>query len=155
MKALTPLILWLTCLWGCSDLGTTLDGEWISYDLPYGHISLPSELTPVQSVGGPPVNPEFAGVVNNQTLRVQFCIHDTLWQIGSMNYHEQSIMLHGRHAVLFHCLGVFHVYNSHFSTIIGMKAYFGPEGDPVVVLVEIQSPEAEDLARSILFTMRP
>jgi hypothetical protein len=39
--------------------------------------------------------------------------------------------------------------------MVGMKAYFRPDGKPVVVVIEIQSPEAEDLAIAILLTMRP
>ena len=39
--------------------------------------------------------------------------------------------------------------------MIGMKAYFGPDGNPVVVVAAIHSPESEDLVRAILMTMRP
>ncbi len=75
--------------------------------------------------------------------------------MSSIDYQEQSTTLHGRTAVLFEGLGMFHVYDSHFSRMVGMKAYFRPDGDPVVVLVEISGPEARDLAVSILMTMRP
>ena len=155
MKASCALICCLASMLGCADLGTGSQGRWILYDLPNGHISLPPELIQVPSVGRPPVNPEFAGVVDNQPVRVQFCLYDTLWRIGSADYQEQWITLHGCRAVLFRCLGIFHPYNSHFSKIIGMKAYFTRDAEPVVVMVEIQNAEADDLARSILFTMGP
>ncbi len=154
MKPLIPLTLCSMCL-GCSDLGTGWDGEWVSYDLPHGSISLPASLIPARVIGAPPMNPEYAGVVTNQSISVQFCIYDSLWMHPAGRYQEQSVTLHGRPAVLFRGLGIFHVIDSHFSEIVGMKASFGPEGDPVVVMVELPGPEAEDLARSIVFTMRP
>ncbi len=155
MKAWVFFVLCLVCLSGCSDLGAGSDAGWITYDLPYGHISLPAELAPVRGAGVPPRNPEYVGVVNNQTLTVQFCNYESSWDIQLRDYQEQSTTVQGRRVVLFECIGVFHVYDSHFSTMVGIRAYFRPDGNPVVVLVEIRSPEARDLAVSILMTMRP
>jgi hypothetical protein len=139
----------------CSDLGTGWDEGWISYDLPYGHISMPSELALAQSVGATPVNPEYVGLVNDHTLRIQFCIYEPPCESAYRNYQEQVMALNGCKAILFKSLGVFHQYDSHFSTLVGMKAYLRPDRNPVVVLVEIESPEAEEVAVAILMTMRP
>ncbi len=56
------LILCLVALPNCSDLGTGSDSGWIQYELPNGHISLPSELERTQSVAAMPENPEFVGL---------------------------------------------------------------------------------------------
>ena len=155
MESWKPLILCLFCFVGCSDLGTGSDLSWVQYDLPYGHISLPSELARVQSKAAIPENPEFVGVVDGYTVQVQFCVYDLPHNWQSKSYEEQATTLQGRKAVMFRCFGVFHLYDSHFSTMIGMKAHFGPDGNPVVVVAAIHSPESEDLVRAILMTMRP
>jgi hypothetical protein len=101
------------------------------------------------------VNPEFVGMVDDRFLEVQFCIYTRPSESDFLSYEEETTTLHGRRVVLFRGMGLFHQYNSHFSTIMGAKAYFGSGTDPVVVLVAYYGPEAERLARAILQTLRP
>jgi len=152
---LTYLVLCLVMMPGCSDLGTGSDQGWVRYELPGGYISLPAELEPRRSVAAMPENPEFVGTVNNQFLQVQFCIYTPLYESAFRSYKETTITLNGRRVVFFEGLGAFHMYDSHFSTMIGAKAYFTSVGDPVVVVVAIQAPENEDLAHAILLTLHP
>ena len=155
MKSRVLLIILLLAVAGCSDLSTGPEADWLTYDLPYGHISMPPELALARGGGGFPLNPEYEGVVDNKTLDVQFCIYEVTWESGYWGYQEQEMMLNGCRAVLFKCVGVFHLYDSHFSKIVGMRAYFRPGAEPVTVLIEIDNPDAEGIALAILRTMRP
>ena len=107
MESWKPLIFCLFCFVGCSDLGTGSDLSWVRYDLPYGHISLPSELARVQSKAAVPENPEFVGVVDGYTVQVQFCVYDLPYDWQSRSYEEQATTLQGRKAVMFRCLACF------------------------------------------------
>jgi hypothetical protein len=153
MRTWTVLLFSMILLPGCSDVGTESDSDWIPYDLPSGHISLPPELA--QSGATMPINPEFTGIVDQGTLKVQFCIYMRPSQSDFLSYEEETTTLHGRKVVLFRGVGLFHRYNSSFSTVMGAKAYFGSDNDPVVVLVGYYGPGAEKVARAILLTLRP
>ena len=140
---------------GCSDLGPEPWAGWTEYDLPYAQIYLPPELVRQQSVAAMPENPDFAGIVDNERVCVEFCIYTPLWESQFQEYQEVPITLGGKHAVLFQCRGFFHVYDSHISSMVGVKAYFSPDGSPVVVVIAVQSPGADDLARRILMSLHP
>ena len=149
------VLLVLVGLSGCPDLGTEPWAGWTEYDLPYAQIYLPPELVRLQSVAARPENPDFAGTVDNKRVFVEFCIYTPLWESQFQEYQEEPITLGGKHAVLFRCRGFFHVYDSHISSMAGAKAYFRPDGSPVVVAIALQSPGAEDLARRILMSLHP
>jgi hypothetical protein len=148
-------LLGLIGLSGCSDLGTGPSGNWTEYDLPYAQIYLPTELVRQTSVASLPQNPIFSGTVIGQPLLVELCIYTTPSRSDFIDYEEQAITIQGVHAVIFHGRGFLHPYDSHISTMVGMKGYFRPDGGPVVVMVTVTSPEAEELARGILFTLHP
>jgi len=155
MRIWTSVVLALVVLGGCSDLGPGGESGWNWYDLPYGRIALPPELMQVGSIAALPVNPEYAGVVNGVRLRVQFCIYDSPGKWGYMEYEGKTGYLYGRKVVMFKSFGSFHGYDSHFSTMLGMKAYFRPVGNPLEVVVDLESPGAEEIAQAILLTMHP
>jgi hypothetical protein len=155
MRAWVVCIAALLSLGGCSDLGTGAHSGWIWYDLPYGRIALPPELAEVRSVAALPLNPEYAGTVNGERLTVQLCVHDSPSMWSYRSYEEQTVFLYGRKAVMFKCFGAFHGYDSHFSTMIGIKAYYRPDGVPLEVIIAVETPGAEDIARAILLTIHP
>jgi hypothetical protein len=149
------LIVCLLWLPGCSDFGSGSDEGWIRYDLPGGHIMLPPELTPRTTVAAAPENPEFSGVVDGHALKVQFCLNSPLAgpQFGS--YNETAIMENGCRIVLFNAFGMFHMYDSHFSSMIGAKAFLEPGANPVMVVVAVQDAGADAISYAILQTLHP
>jgi hypothetical protein len=149
------MVFLVVTIGGCSDHGTEVSEGWIQYSLPHGYVSLPSELTQTRVGASGPENPEFQGVVQNQFVRVQFYVNSPLLQSAFVTYEEETITLHGRNVVLFRGMGLFHLYDSSFGTLIGARAYFDSSADPVVVAVSIPSPETESLALTILMTLRP
>jgi hypothetical protein len=151
----TLVLIPLLCYLGCSDLGVSPWADWTEYDLPYAQIYLPHELAQVSSVAAHPENPDFAGVVGGHRYVVEFCIYTELWTSQFIDYSEQTVTLDGKPAALFRCQGFLHPYDSHLSRLIGLKAYFRPDGTPLMVVVAIQSLEAESLAREILFSLHP
>jgi len=153
-----PCKLFIVCLFafvGCSDFGTELWGGWTEYELPYAQIYLPSALVRQQSGAALPENPAFAGVVDGHWIWVEFCIYTPLWGSEYPDYRQEAINLWGRPAVLFRSRGFLHVYDSHFSLMVGVKAYFKPDGGAVVVVVVIRDEGADPLAREILMTLHP
>jgi len=157
MRTWMSFVFSLFVIAGCSDHGTDLGKGWTRYNLPHGSIALPDELTQTNAGVSGHDNPEFAGDVQNQAMRVQFYLNRPLAESAfrQYTYEEETIMLHGRKVVLFRGIGVFHYYDSSFGRLVGAKAYFGNSAEPIVVAVCILQPEAEPLARAILLTLHP
>ena len=145
----------LVTLPACSDLGSEPWAGWTEYDLPYAQIYLPPELVRQKSLASLPENPEFTGVVDNHYIVVQFCIYTLPSESSFLEYHEEKITLRGKPAVLFRGRGFLHMYDSHTSSLVGLEAYFRPDGGAVVVVIAIRSEEAYELALQILMSMHP
>jgi hypothetical protein len=149
------ILIALLAFSACTDSGTEPWAGSTEYNLPYAQITLPSELVQQESGAVGRVNPEFAGIVENHHIAVQFCINTLPIQAQFREYQEQEIILSGKRAVLFRGLGIFHMYDSHFSSLVGLKASGNPNGSAVIVMIEIDSPEAYDIAWRILMSMHP
>jgi len=155
VRCLGGVLLALGSLSACSDIGTEPWPGWSEYDLPYAQIYLPSELVRTTSVAARPENPDFVGVVGGQRICVQLCIYTTPPVSSIRDYHEGPIILQGKPAVLFHGHGLFHIYDSSFRPLMGVRAYFNPDGSSVVVLVAVEDVSGYDVARRILMSLHP
>jgi len=145
-------------LTACSDLGTNpWEGweEWEEYDLPYAQIYLPHSLERQQTVAVGPQNPIWAGVVDNQRVWVEFCLYATIMPSAWLDYEEEPTTLYCRQAVLFHGTGLLHPYDSSFQPLMGIRAYFNPNGDSVEVVVRVESTSGYTIARQILMSLHP
>jgi hypothetical protein len=147
------LFIALSCFSACSDIGTEPWSGWPEYDLPYAQIYLPPELVRATSMAARPENPDFVGVADGQRIRVQFCIYTTPIVSSFREYVEGPIILEGKPAVLFRGLGLFHLYDSSFRQLMGVRAYFDPDGSSVVVLVAVESESGYNVARRILMSL--
>ena len=155
----------LVIMLGCSDIGTgpsagsaVYDLQWAGwneYDLPYAQIYLPSGFVQRTSVAALPENPEYAGAIDNQRIQVQFCLYLEPLESSYREYQEQTITLSGKRAVQFRGIGLFHLYDSHFSTIVGVRAYFNPAGGSIAVIVAVTSASENELAERILMSVHP
>lgn len=155
MRYLGGLFIVLSCFSACSDIGTEPWSGWSEYDLPYAQIYLPSEFVRTTSVAARPENPDFLGVADGPRIWVQFCIYTTPTISSFRDYEEGPIILEGKPAVLFRGHGLFHIYDSSFRPLMGVRAYFNPDGSSVVVLVAVENESGYDVARRILMSLHP
>jgi hypothetical protein len=140
---------------GCSDFGTAPWAGWTEYDLPYAQIYLPASLERQQTVAVGPQNPAWAGVVDNKRLVVEFCLYTQPIPAQWLDYEEEAISLCGRPTVIFHGTGLLHAYDSSFQPLIGIRAYFNPNGDSVVVIIKVEDESGYEVARKILMSVHP
>jgi hypothetical protein len=111
--------------------------------------------SPRTSVAAAPENPEFSGVVDGHALKVQFCLYSPMAGPQFDSYNETAIVENGCRIVLFNAFGMFPIYDSHFSSMIGAKAFLEPGANPVVIVVAVQDAGADAISYAILRTLHP
>ncbi|MBK7257430.1 MAG: hypothetical protein IPI01_06430 [Ignavibacteriae bacterium] len=160
MNRFSMLVLSALALSACTDQGVEPYIGWDAYDLPYAQILVPPDFYPigrVMPIGqiAIPENPVIIGGVGDGVVVIQLCIYTPFGASMFRDYQEESIMHHGHRAVIFRGLGSFRPYDSHFSNLIGMRAYFNSDGTESSAVIKYYGPEGESLAYKILMSMHP